>query len=172
MKGIILTIVFSTSCFFSLLGQNFIYKGDQQYEATRSWRFRMNGEYWTGDPVFTVAKHSNGGYLMISINVPYSSHYIAGTVMVFLNDGSVIKCTDRGIRDHVDNRSIALYNFTSAEVERLKTHRIVRIRFSIQDEVFGLEAFTADNENLILAFPGSQGLNYYETDVEISELFQ
>lgn len=167
-KKIILTFV---TC-LTVVGQNYIYRGDNQYEATNSWAFELNGRYWTGNPEFTVAKHSNGGYLMISIAVPFKSHYIGGTVNLFLSDGSTIKCTDKRIRDHVDNRSIALYNFTKSEIELLEQNKITRIRFSIMGGMEGAQTFTADNKKRTLSYFGSgKEKNYYDTDVEISELF-
>ena len=176
-----LVILFCVSAF----SQNYIYNGDNQYESTGSWKFEMNGSFWGGDPEFTVAKHSNGGYLMIAKDVPFKSFYIGGTVTVFLSDGSTIKCTDKGIRDHVDNQSIALYNFTKSEIERLKSNRITRVRFGIKGGMEGTESFTADNvyykkvkkteSNLIRGSNLNNYYNqktYYETDVEITKLFE
>lgn len=172
MKKIIFTTIMTV--FMCLFGsaQNYIYKGDKQYESTNSWEFKMNGRYWTGNPELTVAKHSNGGYLMISIDVPFKSHHIGGTVIVFLSDGTTVKCTDKGIRDHVDNQSIALYNFTNSEIERLKENRITRVRFSIVGGMEGTETFTADNKKTVFALYGSDAKDYYETNVEITELFE
>ncbi|GAB3194110.1 hypothetical protein ABID22_000328 [Pontibacter aydingkolensis] len=152
--------------------QNFIYKGNNQYQATNSWSFELNGHYWTGDPEFTIAKQPNGGYLMISIDVPFKSNYIGGTVTVFLSDGTIITCTDKGIKDHVNNKSIALYSFTKAEIERLKSNRITRIRFSIKGGMEGTETFTADNRRMTYAYYDSDSKSYYETDIAVSELFE
>lgn len=168
MKNLILTIVLTFTICIPVFGQNYIYKGDKQFEATESWQFELNGDYWTGNPEFTVAKHTNGGYLMISIPVPFKQHFISGTIIIFLIDGSTIKCTDKGVRDHVDNKSIALYNFTKNEIEMLKQNRITRIRFSV-----GGETFTADNKvSAYYKLLKKKDKNYYETDIEISELFK
>lgn len=173
MKNLILTTILTFVAGITVFGQNYIYKGDNQYEATNNWTFELNGSYWTGDPEVTVARHTNGGYLMISIAVPFKQNYIGGTVTVFLSDGSTIKCSDKGIRDHVDNKSIALYNFTKSEVDLLKQNRITRIRFSIMGGMDGAETFTADNKKMTFSLYGSGNeKNYYETDVEITELFE
>lgn len=172
MRNLILTTILTVLTCLTVFGQNYIYKGDNQYESTTSWKFEMNGSYWTGNPEFTVAKHSNGGYLMIAIDVPFKSHYIGATLTVFLSDGSTIKCTDKGIRDHVDNQSIALYNFTKSEIELLKSNRITRVRFSIMGGMEGSQTFTADNKKMTYSFYGSDQKNYYETDIEITELFE
>lgn len=173
MKNLILTTILAFTTCLSVFGQNYIYHGGKQYESTSEWSFQMNAMYWTNNTtVFTVAKHSNGGYLMISINVPFKSHYIGGTVTVFLSDGSTIKCTDKGIRDYVDNQSIALYNLTKSEIELLKSNRITRVRFSIIGDMDGTQSFTADNRKMFYSSYGSDQKSYYETDVEIKKLFE
>lgn len=172
MKRTISTLTILILLLFSLnvVGQNYIYRGDKQFLATNSWSFKLNGQYWTEDPEITIAKTSFGGYLMISIEVPFKQHYIGGTVTIFLTDGTTIKCTDKGVRDHVDNKSIALYNFTKAEIELLKYLRISKIRFSIMGGMEGTQTFTANNEKLSYSF-GSENTKYHETDVEISTVF-
>lgn len=169
MKKIILILTLTLIILLKGFSQNYIYRGDNQYKATKSWSFILNGHYWTGNPEFTVAKHSNGGYLMISIEVPFKSDYIGGTVTIFLNDGLTLKCTDKGMRDHVDNKSIALYNFTKTEIERLSQNRITMIRFSILGRSDGAQTFTADNRKYF-----NEGIadKEYETEVEISNLFE
>lgn len=173
MKNLILTTVLTFITCVTVFGQNYVYKGNDQYEATNTWKFKLNGHYWTEDPEFTVAKNPNGGYLMISIDVPFKHEYIGGTVTIFMNDGSTIKCTDKGIHDHIDNKSIALYNLTKPEIELLKQNRIVKIRFSILGKMEGAQTFTADNQKTILPIYGSEReKDYYETEVEIYKLFE
>lgn len=165
----LLTLIILISLVFTMnvAGQNYIYSDDKQFPATNSWSFKLNATYWSGDPEIRVAKNSSGGYLMISIEVPRKEHYISGSVTVFLADGTAIKCTDKGIRDHVDNKSVALYNFSQAEIELLKSSLISKIRFSIMEGMDGTRAFTANNEKEY----GSGDKKYHETNVEITAIF-
>lgn len=172
MKKILLLITFLTvSISYS---QNYIYKGDNQFQSTDSWTFKMNGRYWTGNPEFTVAKKNNGtGFFMIAINVPSNSDYVGGSVIIFLENGKTIKCFDKGVRDHVDNQSLAIYNFTNKEIELLKNNKITRVRFSIMNRMNGKENYTADNKKPYFNnYLNKDEKEYYETDVEITELFR
>lgn len=175
MKKVILTALLIILSFISAFSQNYIYQGDNQYKATNTWGFPLNGDFvGGGDPYLNIAKHSNGGYLMISIMVPFK-YYIGGTITVFLNDGTIIKCTDKGIRDHVDNKSIVLYNFTNSEIERLKLNRITRIRFAIIGGPEGPESYTADNYKSTIKWQimgAEKEKNYFETNVEVTDLFE
>jgi hypothetical protein len=172
MKEIIITLLIAFSINNSSYAQNYIYKGDTKCEATDSWYFVMNTDFWQVNPSLTVAKHSQGGYLMIAIGSPSSKVYISGIVYLFLGDGTIIKCLDRGIRDYVDEKTISLYNLTNEEIEKMKVSRIIKIRFSIMN----LGTYTADNKkNVNINYsdpPNPSEKEYYETDVEISKLFK
>lgn len=157
-KFFLVVVVLLLSSHLESIAQNYIYRGDKQYPATSKWMFGFGFE-------LTVAKHDNGGYVMVSSMTYSKSSYISGTLFLFLNDGSIIKCTDRGIRDYVDSKSIALYNLTRQEIGLLKQYRITKVRYSITQRGFGTESHTADNE-----MP-TGGRSYSETDLEISELF-
>jgi len=154
--------------------QNYIYRGDKKFEATDSWEFSLNATYWIRNPVITVAKNSNGGYLMISMNVPFSSEIIKGTLTILLDDGTMIKCIDKGVRDYVDETSTNLYSLTLAEIEKMKYSKISKIRFNIYSSNNGKNnPYTASNykRNLYSSF-NSQDKDYYETDIEIANLFR
>jgi len=165
-------VLFIFSC--GLQAQQYIYYGNHQYKSTPSWKLKLNGQFFNGDPEITIAKRPNGGYLMISIRVPDKSYYIGGTVFIFLSDGSVIKCIDRRVRDHVDNKSIALYNFTNGEIEKLKQFRITRIRFSIIGGMERSDTFTADNRRMSIGmyYYNSNVKSYYETNIAVKKLFE
>lgn len=139
----------------------------------------MNGIYHNGNgPQISVAKHANGGYLVISMEVYSKATKVGGTATVFLDDGTVIKCIDNGSHDHVNNQSVKLYNLTTQEIENLKTSRISTIRFSLIGDLSGAEVFTADNErktgplfsDFMESEEGEEDISY-NTEEEISALF-
>jgi hypothetical protein len=170
-KAFFSTIIIFLLCISSVNSQNYIYIGDKQYESTQTWKFEMNTRYWSGNPELTVAKKEDGsGYLMIAIDVPFK-RYIGGTIFLFLEDGSTIKCTDKGVRDHVDRQSIAIYNFTKDEIKSLKSNKITKIRFSIYDGTGEKETFTANNKKPHFFSFDKEEKEYHETDIEISNLF-
>lgn len=160
--------------------QNYIYKGSEQFEATNTWSFRLNGHYWTSNPEITIAKHSNGGYLILSIVVPSDSDYIKGQLTIILEDGMMINCVDRGVRDYVDNSSTNLYNLTMGEIEKMKNSRISKIRFNMFRYQGAYEKgknmpYTATNfKEDFIAFLDKvkEKKEYHETDVEITNLFE
>jgi hypothetical protein len=114
------------------IGQNTVYKGNKTFTATEQWNFECSLEAGIGNLDVQIAKKENGGYLKLDVYSNGSWNYIGGNVTIFLEDGSIITCTDKGIRDEVDGKSIALYSFTNTEMEKLKELDILKIRFSIK----------------------------------------
>ncbi|MBP6721734.1 MAG: hypothetical protein KA239_05400 [Bacteroidia bacterium] len=164
MKSLLLFSMTMLLFAFSVIGQNFIYKGDQPYLATNTWLFQC--EHYDYPLEVQIAKTSTGGYLRIATEVLDQIFYIGGSAFVLLDDGSMITCTDKGVRDYVDEKSVALYSFTQAEMDRLKTMNIQTIRFSIKAPkgLVGGNAgsYTAENSKY----------SPDQTAVEISSLFK
>lgn len=164
--------------YFNVNAQNYIYKGNKQYEATNTWSFNLNAHYWTGSPEITIAKHETGGYLMLSIVVPFDFDYIKGKLTIILEDGTMITCIDRGVRDYVDETSTNLYNLTMDEIDKMKNSRISKIRFNIFRSQGARSQgqympYTASNNRDILRIKiNKEEKDYYETDVEITNLFE
>ncbi len=165
---LIFTLVFANT----INSQNYIYFGDNQYEATETWSFQDNmGTMTKYYPKITIAKKNNGGYFMMSISASFKSTYLTGTTIIFLNNGKTIKCFDKGIRDHLNERSIALYSLTNSEIELLKSARITQIRYAIKGGGIGGEtkSYTAANKKQITFGGGSKT---YETEKAVTELFK
>lgn len=178
MKKQLLFTILSLLLYITANGQNYIYRGENQYESTNTWEFRLNAHYWTSNPEITIAKNKTGGYLMISIAVPFNKDSIKGNLTIILDDGTIIKCIDKGIKDYVDNTSTKLYNLTMAEIEKMKISKINKIRFNIYRDNGIYEKgeylpFTASNtKNNLFVILSKDDKQYYETDVEISNLFE
>lgn len=146
----------------------FVYHGDNRYASTPTWTFsldKMVNSYGGAILEVSVAKKGVGGLLWLSIEVPFEEEQIAGTVHLFLDDGSVVKCFDKGIRDHVDDRAISLYSLTDKEIEVLRKHRIDTIRFTV-----GGSNYTAEN-NGSARFMLRDQPRFCETAMDISALF-
>lgn len=175
MKTIQLTLFLTFFVFLNSIAQNYIYKGSQQFPATPSWEFYCEASQLPYLEV-QIAKTSTGGYLMISVDIHGSDNweFIGGSAYVYLEDGSVITCIDKGIKDNVNNKSIALYTFTQAEMDKLKKSDIAQIRYSIKSKpgVMGTFAgnYTAKNTKMYLVLQ-SKEKNYFETSIAVANLY-
>ena len=147
-KKLLLTLVIGL-CFQQAYSQNYIYRGKTKYQATPRYDFNcghcpMGG----GTLMVSIARTEAGGLLLISTNTPFSHEQIAGVVLVYLADGAIITCTDKGIKDRLDGNSMALYSFTDDEMDLLMSSNIYKIRFSIKNHMMGgSENLSAVNED-------------------------
>ncbi len=173
MKHLILILLLFVSKSLISFSQTVIYKGNKKYPATNIWIFRVNGAVWDNTIEVSIGKDGNTGILMLKTGVTPES-YIGGPVYVFLSDGTRLTCSDKGIKDNVDNQSIALYKFSADEIEILKTFYITSIRFTLKPTDGGFNGNkTAENEKEVFTLFGDKDQkNYYLTSEEVSQLFQ
>lgn len=146
-KKLLLTFLIGLYCQLSF-GQNYIYRGTTKYESTPSYDFECGSCPMGGGTLkVSIAKTDAGGLLLLATSTPFSQEQIAGTVLVYLADGTIITCTDKGIRDRLDGNSMALYAFTTAEMEQLMSSNVYKIRFSIRNYMMrSSENLSAVNE--------------------------
>ena len=114
--------------------QNYIYIGNNRYPSTETWEFVVDMDSHFKPKLWvTVAKRSNGGYLMLkgSTSGCFGNCSFSGNIVVFLSNGDLITCFDRGIKDNVNDNFISVYNLTNNEIALLKQYRITQVRFSI-----------------------------------------
>ena len=132
----------------------------------------------------SFAKTSTGGLMLLSTSTAFAQMKIAGAVLIYLADGSTIKCTDKGVKDRVDGESKALYYLTDTELYNLSETGINKIRFAIVQYGFGQpssESYTASNPKKELYLSTSEFEspepedNYplkYNTPKDISGLYE
>lgn len=147
-RKLLFTFIIGLYCQLSF-GQNYIYRGTTKYESTPSYDFSCNSCPMGGGTLkVSIAKTAAGGLLLLTTSTPFSQEQIAGTVLVYLADGTIITCTDKGIKDRLDGNSMALYSFTGAEMEQLMSSNVYKIRFSIRNNMMrSSENLSAVNED-------------------------
>lgn len=155
MKGIIMFIVIFLTVKVS--SQNKIYVGDKSYPSTASISFDMVSN-------FRIAKHSNGGYLLFERG-NCDSDKLKGMFYIYLKDGDIIKCLDRGNKDCVNDKMLYLYSLTKSEINQLEQRRITRIRYKVVEwGSENIKSYVIENKKTYYS-------EEYNTEKEISELF-
>jgi len=148
----------------------------KQYKATKTWNFICENYALTGILKTQIAKSDKGGILKIAIDVTDAEMYIGGTVYVYLEDFTIITCTDKGIRQNSGKEAIGFYSFSATEMNRLKASPIKDIRFFIKgkETAFSNKIGNFTAKNKINYFDGYDKTirNSYETEIEIRSLYQ
>jgi hypothetical protein len=147
----------------------------KSYPSTPIWNFMCDTYVLTGITTIQIAKTEKGGCLKIGIETSNPSFTISGNLYVDLKDFSTILCTDKGIREMVENQIISYYTLTSAEMSRLQKVDIESIRFFINGKKTSFTSqtgyFTAMNKKKFFHTTYDFTSKQYETALSIRSLF-
>lgn len=148
----------------------------KNYPATSKWDFICRNYTFTGVLNTQIAKTEKGGFLRLSVKVTNDQFYIGGTVYLFLDDNTVITCTDKGVRSFENQYAISFYQFSAVEMQKLKASPIKDIRFSVKGKETSFDSpvgyFTATNKKSYFESYDKTIRNSHETEIEIRSLYK
>lgn len=124
-----LLVFFNTT----LYGQNTFFVGQNSYPASETFSLHSPGGGGVAGPheiETTFAKKDNQVLLILSTYSYMRSVGIKGNILLYLEDGTVIKCIDRGIKDMVNDKATTVYYLTEKEVSQLQKSNLRSIRYS------------------------------------------
>lgn len=148
--------------------QNTLFIGDKTYTSTEKFKLKSNIEYEGHDLNVLIAKKGVTGMIVISADVMTQDVQIRGSILIYLEDNTVITCLDKGKHDFVDNTTTTIYYLTEAEITKLKNSNIRSIRFSLKcPNGFSTEEgnFSASNKSYTDYTKGFTNNKIEKTDV-------
>lgn len=83
------------------------------------------------DLTISIAKNGEAGFFVVSTEV-MTTVRIKGNLLIYLDNGELITCIDKGKFDLVDDIATTVYYLTSSEVNKLKENNIQKVRFSLK----------------------------------------
>jgi superfamily II helicase len=132
MKRILLLVILAISFTIETNGQNLVFIGENSYPSTETFTLQSNSDDdYINDLNLVFAKDGEKGLFVISSKL-VSTVRISGKLIIYLDDGTVITCIDRGIKDNVDDIATAAYYLTNEELNKLKKSNINTIRYIIK----------------------------------------
>lgn len=118
-------------------GQNFAFIGENSYPSTEKYTLQSNSNKKDiGNLNLVFAKDGTTSLIVVSSNLT-DVVKIAKKLIIYLDDGTVISCTDRGINDNVDDVAISAYHLTTTELSKMKNSNINTVRFEIVCPICG-----------------------------------
>ena len=170
-------LFFIVFCTFKCVGQNissknFIKIYNDLYPATEIFTFQCSKE-GIGNLSVQFAKDGTNGLLKLEVFNNGNTNYIGGNVLVFLEDNTKITCIDKGIRDENEGKSIAIYNFNTAEMEKLKNISISKIQFTLnaKTDVYGSIPGNYTSKKYVALNESEDGIETFGTNYNIKLLF-
>jgi len=132
MKKIL--ILLSVALLFTLTasGQNFFFIGENSYPCTEAFTLKANSNDSDVDDLKVLfGKDRTTGVFIVSTET-VSTVRISGKLIIYLDDGTVISCIDREIKDNVDDIASTAYQLTNAEIAKMKNSNINTVRYEIK----------------------------------------
>ncbi len=132
MKRSLLIVILFFTLTTTLKAQELLFIGEKSYPSTSSFTFSSDEVPFGKSLEIAIARNNRKGMLILSSEVFIPGMIIKGNVLLYLEDGTVIKCLDRGIRDYVNRTATTVYYLTEEEIDILKVTNIDTIRFTMK----------------------------------------
>ena len=132
----ILTLVLAFSA--KINAQNFTFIGENSYPSTERFELQSNSDKEEISNLNLVfAKDGISPIIIVSSKLT-DVVKIANKLIIYLDDGTVISCTDRGINDNVDDVATSAYRLTPSEISKMKKSNINTVRYEIVCPICGV----------------------------------
>ncbi|KIA86207.1 hypothetical protein [Flavobacterium sp. AED] len=161
---------------FSATSQELLSFKGRSYHATNSLDFICENYALTGIAAIQIAKTENGGILKLAVATTNPTFNISGVVYVYLTDNTIIICSDKGIRENIENKIVSYYTFSPLEMNKMKITDIQSIRFNIKGNASKFSSqignFTAVNRKTYFSTASDKTKKNYDTATQITTLYQ
>ena len=138
MKRITITLILGLALAAQVKAQNFTFIGENSYPSTERFELVSNSDKEDiGNLNLVFAKDKISPLIIVSSKLT-DVVKIANKLIIYLDDGTVISCTDRGINDNVDDVATSAYRLTSSEISKMKGGNINTVRYEIVCPVCGV----------------------------------
>ncbi len=137
MKRILILVILAMTYTIGTNGQNFVFIGENSYPSTEKFILQSNTDKENiNDLILSFAKDGAKRLIIISSKLT-NVVKISGKLIIYLDDGTVISCIDRGINDNVDGVAISAYYLSDADLIKMKHSNINTIRYQIVCPICG-----------------------------------
>jgi superfamily II helicase len=137
MGRLLILLILSIAYSINTNGQNFVFIGENSYPSTEKYTLKSNSDdEKINDLKIVFAKDGEKALIVVSSKLS-DVVKISDKLIIYLDDGTVISCIDRGINDNVDSNAISAYSLTKAELTKIKSSNINTIRYQIVCPVCG-----------------------------------
>jgi hypothetical protein len=127
-------ILLTVALFFTLKsnGQNFFFIGEKSFPSTEVFTLQSNTEdTYINDLKVLFAKQGTTGFFIVSIKTA-STVRICEKLIIYLDDGTVISCDDKGIKDNVDAIASTAYYLTDEDLNKMTRSNINTVRYVLK----------------------------------------
>lgn len=156
MKKLIYLFLFFCNSF--IYSQDLFFIGDKSFPATETFSLMDNKNFDENNMLglnnldVLIAKNFDGSGFLVLSKKTMTGVLIKGKILVYLDNGTVISCLDKGKYDYVDETSTTIYYLNKDELEKMKSSNLNTIRYNLKcgsgcDSSGEEGSFTASNKS-------------------------
>jgi len=111
MKRIVTLITITAFLTLNTYAQNFFFIGEDSFPVTETCTLQSNSDTsssYVNNLNVLFGKSGDVGVIIVSTKT-VSSVRISGKLLIYLDDGTVISCLDKGVKDNVDDIASTAY---------------------------------------------------------------
>jgi len=121
-------------------GQDVFFIGENSYPCTDTFILKSDSnEFYINDLNVLFAK--DGNIALIAVSSETTNVYIRGKLIIYLDDGTVITLTDKGIFEYVNKVASSVYYLANQDLDKMENSNINKIRYSLETEYGNVGAF-------------------------------
>lgn len=132
MKRLLILAVITITCIINVMGQNLVFIKERSFPSTEIFLLKSNTDY-IGDLKMVFARDGEERLLVLSSKL-VGTVRISGKLTVYLDNGSVVTCVDKDIKDNMDDVAITAYYLTNDDINKLEESNINTIRYVVKCE--------------------------------------
>ncbi|MEE4257655.1 MAG: hypothetical protein V2I47_11505 [Bacteroidales bacterium] len=132
MKKLLISFLATLLVSLTAIGQDFFFIGENSYPCTETFTLQSNSDRsFVNDLNVILGKDGSQALFLVSTKT-VSTVRISEKLIIYLDDGTVISCIDKGINDNVDDIASSAYYLTNDELAKMKNSNIHKVRYEIR----------------------------------------
>ena len=139
MKKILIVLTATLLFTLTVNGQNLFFIGENSYPCTETMTLKSNSDD-DDDLNILLAKDGNTGLFAV-IAESYFGAIFSKEIIIYLQDGTVIKCNNRVTYDYVDSKAKAVYSLKGDQLNNMRNSNIHTVRYTLE--------VASDEDNLL-----------------------
>jgi len=130
MRKYLITLCLVLCIVLSVKGQNLFFIGENSFPCTEKISLQSNADDGS-DLIILFAKDGKTGLFAVIAESSIVSQF-SDKVIIYLEDGKVLTCTQKRANDLVDNLAKAVFSLTNDQLEKLKNSNIHTVRYTLE----------------------------------------
>ncbi|MDB4082746.1 hypothetical protein N9502_00565 [Vicingaceae bacterium] len=132
MTRILILLFFTLTYSMEVIGQNYMVIGESSYPSTETITLQSDSDVsFIKDLALIFAKDDEQAALIVR-SALVSTVRISGKLIIVLNDGTSITCSEKGQKENIDGFASTEYNITQEDLAKLKRSNIQTVNYEIQ----------------------------------------